>query len=508
MGKVITLRLNNLSGGINTQAEENALASFDFNGSGVRAEARDIENWTPSKRGGQEKAKGYTLLYDAGSAAITGLYRYIQADGDSYLLYSQGTAINNYNGGTPASIGATISNGAYTHFSTALDLLVYCDGVSAVNTWNGSAVAALTTGADATAMTGTRQTLYTQNRLFGFGNTSNPNLVYYSNAGVINAGYSSNFVSCNVQDGQKITAIAEYFLPASNTNAIIVGKTRSVGIITGDGTTANPYTYSVINREAGIPGFRQIVQLGDDMAYLTNKGISTFRTDTQSGNLSYQYVSERVRKEFLALNQSTIQNAMGWYDSNKRRVSFAVPESGKTYPNVIWHYDLEGGGLYKERWPDGSDCTASLIDSDGTWYHGDSTANIYIHSDTTTNFNGAAIRALYKTPYLDFGKPNSFKQLRAIRAVIRGDNKPLNVTPSFDFGQRTGRTLTMTGVTSRTWGTGTWGDGTWTAESIVTRESYPEGWFRQAQFLIQQNGINENMDIFELQFDVELMEGV
>jgi len=510
MGKLITLRLNNLTGGINTQAEENAVASFDFNGQGVRAEARDIENWEPLSRGGQSKVKGYTLLHDAGTAAITGLYQYIKASGTTYLVFSQGTKIYDYNGGTPADIGATINNGAYTHFTTALDLMIYCDGVSAVNTWNGSAVAALTTGADATAMTGTRQTLWTQNRLFGFGNTSNPSLLYYSNAGVINAGYSTNFINCNVNDGQKITAIAEYFLPAQNQNVIIVGKERSVGMIVGDGTVSAPYTYVVVNRDAGIPGFRQIVQIGDDIAYLTHKGISTFKTDTQSGNLQYVYVTERVRDQFVELNQSTLNTAFCWYDGRKSRVSFAVPESGKSVPNVIWHYDIATGCLYKERFGASETLTAAIVDKDGAWYHADNSANIYLHSSTDTSFNGASINAIYKTGYMDFGAPNAYKQLRAVRAVIRGDNNPLAITPFFDFGGRTGPIFLFRGKTNTAslWGAGIWGTALWATGAIVTREAHPAGWFRTLQLELVQNAANQHMEIFELQFDVELMETV
>lgn len=503
-------RLNNLTGGINTTAEENALASFDYKGLGVQAEARDIENYTLNNRGGIRKAKGFSEFYDTTvTEPITGLYRYIQADGTSYLVYSQEDKVYDYNGGTPTDIGATITSGEYVHFETANDYLIISDGVLDPVKWDGSAVTAIGAAMDVPP-TGTRQTLWAQNRLWAFSDTEDTSNVFYTDALTTETGWEANFVPCDVSNGQKIVAIGQYFVPGNFEPIIIVLKERSVGAIIGDGSDANPYSYVAINQDTGGSAFRGLVQFGQDVAYLTPRGVTSYKTDNQIVNLIYYYLSEKVRTNFQALNAATLDASIAWYDWKHTRISFAVPEATQTTPNVIYHYDTRFGAWYKERWAIGQDCTASLIDTDGTWYHGDSNGKIYVHSDEVDNFDGQPINAFWKTGHMDFGSPTAYKHLRLGRMMIRGNGEyALGVSTMLDYGIRNGtaHSLNLTG------GAYYWGGGTWTSDPSVYQwggapikfpKFFPGGDFLSMQLILTQGGADQPVDIFELEFDVEV----
>ena len=500
--KAKTYRLNNLSGGINSVSEINALASFDYNGAGVQAEAEDIENFIPLNRGGQSKTTGFSLYYNTASAnKITGLYRYIQSGGTSLFLYSQTTKVYKLVAGTPTDIGATIDSGAYTHFETALDKCIICDGVNTPVTYDGASVASL----GGTPPSGARQSLWYQNRLWIFSASSNPSLVYYSDAGTIGAGYAANFVQCDVNDCQKIVSINKYFIPGTLEPVILVTKERSAGVIIGDGSTGNPYTYVRTNQDTGGSSFRSAVQFGSDVAYLSPRGVTSYKTDSTFVNLQYTYLSERVRPDFQSLNATALSTSMAWYDWKKTRISFAVPEAGKSTPNVIWHFDTRLNCWYKERWYTGQDCTASFIDSDGTWYHGDSNGKIYNHG-SNYNFNNYPINAFYKTGYMDFGDPSLFKHIRQARMMIRGNGTyNVGVSTKLNYGISTGTSHNIqTASGAYTWGSFTWGSFTWGAAPIRFPKFFPGGDFQNIQLIITQSGLDESLDIFELEFITEI----
>lgn len=500
-----TFRLNNLTGGINSISEDNAIASFDFANVGVAAEAKDIENFAPLYRGGQSKAKGFTTFYNTGSASkITGLYRYINSSGSNLFLYGQGTKVYKLAAGVATDIGATVANNAYLHFETATDKVVICDGVNAPVYYNGTTVSTFTD----TPPTAARQSLFYQNRLWMFSATTDTSLVYYSDPNDITVGYPFNFVQCDTNDGQKIVGISRYFIPGRLEPLILVEKERSIGVIFGDGTDANPYSFVKVNQDIGGVSFRTAVQYGSDIAYLTPRGVTSYKVDNAIVNLFYNYLSEKVRNRFQELNQSALYTSMAWYDWKNTRISFAVPEASHTTPNVIWHFDTRLSCWYKERWSVGQDCTASFIDTNGVWYHGDSNGKIYVH-DGSDSFDGKPINAFYITGYMDFGDPNLYKNIRQARIMLRGNgNYGFGIGAKLNYGARLCKPTTIQlSAGSYKWGEGTWnssGSYKWGKTPIKFPRYFPGGDFQNIQLSFSQSGSNQPVDLFELEFIVEI----
>ncbi len=512
-GRTKTFRLNNFRGGVNTVVEETAYNTVDPNaqyGVGfetVAFECKRIENFKPTYRGGLSKSPGFNLYCNTGTSdVINGLYRYIKANGTSYFMIAHGTSIYRFDGTTKTSIGMTVAN-AFVHFETAFDSLIVCDGTGNPQKWDGTTVANLTTGDDATAIAGAKQLIFHQNRLFGFSATHDFSYVYYSDPALIDEGYSTNFVQCDVADGQKITGIARFFIPGNLQPVILVGKERSMGIIVGDGTDTNPYTFIKIAEDIGVASFRGITQFEQNAALLTRQGIASYTSTLQNAMLSQRMLTSKVADQFTSLNVNTLQNAVSWLDYKNRRISFAVATGTNTYADTIWHYDTDLDAFYTQT---GFNITAAYVDTDGTVYTGDNTGKVYRHLDTVENYNGSIIMGTIETPYLDFFEPHYYKRIINGRVVARGAGMyALGISCSLDNGTQTGTSHTIQlSSGAYEWGSGEWNnDGSylWGTAPLVRELFFPGGIFQNMALTISQNGLDEPVDLLEIILEVEYL---
>ncbi len=506
-GDVKTFRIVSMNGGMNTVAEDNNLISLDPNsklGSAfvqARTEFREITNWRPVNRGGQSKTHGFTLYYTAGSTdKINGLYRFTKSDGTNQLAFSQGKVVTilDTSLATVGTVTLLTSTGlGYMSFETALDKMVCCDGIGEPRVWDGTGSFLLGVIGELPTVAGFKQTLYTQNRLFGFSGTHDSSLLYYSDVGDIANGYSANFVQCDVNDGERITCIGEFFIPGELTPVIVVGKERSVGIVTGDGTTGNPYTYIKISHDVGIPNTRQYIQYGENAAFLTPRGIQSYLTAVKNVNLQQAMLTDKVYDQFNSISLNALQSAFSWYDWKNRRLGFAVQTTTATVPNVIWYYDTIDNSMYRQN---GFNLTAGFIDSDGVFYHGDETGKIYKHDTATYSYAGSAINARLTTGYMDFFEQDMYKQIEYAKISLRGNGTyTVGINTKRNYGAQNGSAHTInleTGLT--TWGGSTWGGSTWDASNIQEEKFFPKGIFKNIRFDIQANGVSQPVDLFEL----------
>lgn len=498
-------------------SEESAYDTVDPNSmlgprfSQVNFEFVNQENWEVINRGGISKDFGASLYFNTGtSAIITGLYRFKRSSGSSYFIYSQGTKIYNYSGGLGVDIGATITNNVNPHFETANDYLIVCDGARAAapEKWDGTTLSSLG-GLPPNAV---RQTLYTQNRLFLFPGNGETSYIYYSDAGNIEAGYASNFINCNRHNGQKITGIRKLFIPGELKPLILVTKENSMGLIDGDGSVSNPFTYKEIRRDIGCLNFRQSVSFEQDIAILTPKGVTSYRTATQSQNLQELFLSEKILNQFTQLSSATLPNALCWYDWKYDRLAFAVPTGDETYPNVIWMYHIRRGTWRKKTaFNVQGIATSALVDDDGIVYTGDTTGKIYKHDETVNSWNGFPIIATFTTPYLDFFEADSYKRIIESEIVLRGNGTyPLAISTSLNYGNQSGTNHSIQLNASRyVWGGGVWTDNPsvyqWGSESLTVKKFFPGNLFKNISFTVLQTGANNPVDIIDWIITVEYL---
>ena len=495
-------QVNHLTGGINSVAEENTLR---FIGSPV-AEARDIENFVPLSRGGQQKTKGFELFRNLGTADITGLYRFTKSNGTSILIGGCQGKIYNFTASSQTDLSITVNSNAPLHFETALDKCLICDGISTVQLYDGLITTALSSGTP-NILLGSKQTLFYQNRIWVYGNAANPSLLYYSNPNDVANGYNTQFVNCDTNDGQKITAVVRFFIPGMLEPVILVGKERSMGIITGDGSSGNPYTFAKINQDYGVAHHRQVVSYAQSVAFYTSQGVYLCQSDLQNLNLHFQKLSEPVQNLMNQLPSGKQVNFVAFHDWKRDRLSFAVTETGQNNNNLIYHFDTRLNCWYKERWATNQTSTCCFVDADGTWYHGDAQGNVYIHNPID-HFAGQPITAIYQTPFLDFGRPQQLKQLMEVQLTLRGNgNYSLLATTTFDFGSRSGKSILLNlSAGQYKWNSGLWTSNPavykWGSNAIRLKRFYPSSLFRQVQFTFTQTGANQPIDIFGLNFTV------
>lgn len=495
-------KISPLTGGVNSTAETGSLISV-ANKDGLGIEFVEQTNWIPLRRGGLSKTKGFTQVVDL-TGSITGLHEFVRSNGVTQRLATRGTNLYTWTDTTSSSVATGLSSNALVDFTTALDLCVLCDGVSAPFKWDSATLSAL----GGSPPTGARQSLFYQNRLWVFSATNEPSLLYYSDPNNAEAGYGSNFINCSKNDGEKITAIASYFIPATVEPVLIVAKERSVGIVTGNGSVSSPYTFSKINTEAGVPGFRQIVQYGQDIAYLTSKGVSTYKTDAVDPNLVYKYLSEKIRNEFTSVNAAMLPKAIAFYDGKNSRMGFAVPETGETVNNAIWFLDTQLGCWYKEEYNLGQDVNAVLVLGNGTVYHGSSTGKIY-KWDESNSFNGQSIASSLRTDFIDFGDSLREKRILELRIKARGQSDyGVTVAVNINDGNVIGRAFTMQLQGARyRWGSSVWSNNPnisqWNAARVQNKPFYPEGWFRSIQFVFTHDWAGQPVDIYDIEALVE-----
>lgn len=381
--------------------------------------------------------------------------------------------------------------------------MIVCDGAGAAKTWNGSVAASL----GGSPPSGARQSIFYNDRLFIFG-SSNPSLLYYSTAGNIETGYASNFITCDANDGEKIVSVGKMFVPGELQPVLIVGKERSVGIVTGDGTAGDPFTFSKINYEVGVPGFRQMVSFEGDLAFLTPRGVSSYNTAIKGINIEQNFLSRNIYDQFTDLTNAALGNGLAFNDWKRRRMGFALPVDNATYPDRIYWFDYQSGCWYYQN---GFRVTSAFVDTDGTLYTGTDTGIIYKHDTTVYHYASTAINAVLTTPYLDFFEPDGYKRIKWASVTARGNGSySVGVSTKRDFGTSIGSTHSVDlSNTAYTWNGGTWTSNSatyqWGGAPILRKYFYPKGVFKNIQFTFTQSGTSQPVDLFELDFEVEYL---
>lgn len=506
-----------LTGGINSTSSPDNASVFPVQGQPFKGtEFRDCENFYPLDRGGLKKVPGFSPYITTGvSSPITAITRFQKTDGTNQFIYAQGTHVYKYAGGVSTSI-ATVSSGATVRFCVGNDLLVICDGVNQMQYWDGTT---LTANANASLPTAAVVPVFYQNRFWFTTNTApNQNNVYYSSPNDITKGYGDatgggGFVQCDYNDGDTVVGIVASFLSNSLNPVLAVAKNRKFGIITdvvvsGATGATSVYGFSAIDTVIGVCSPSAMCRVGQDIHYFNKLGLTAAKTQVNYNQLFAEYLSVNVSNQFNTTDISTLSNAILFYDWARYRVCVAINEVGFSYPNVLWCYDLRLQCWYKERWGGSNNITSAFIDTDGTFYHGDSAGIIHVHGATYSSFNGAAISSYFTLPYIDFGDPSAWKQIQnAACSLSGGSTTPVTVSYEIDFGATTGLNNSLAPSSSGyVWGGGVWTSNPnvyqWGAQRTANRRYWPKAYFRNISPRFSHSDTSNDLEIFNLSFDV------
>jgi len=510
-GSVKTFRTTSLCGGINSTSSADGLITFPTKTNPDAAmQMRDQENFYPLDRGGLKKVPGFSVFKATGvSSPVTGITRFQKSDGTNQFIYSQGTSV--YKLGDPTPI-ATVASGATIRFCVGNDLLVICDGVNQMQWWDG---ATIHTNANASLPTAAIKAIFFQNRFWIMTATApNQSNVYYSAPNDITQGYGDGtdlggFVQCDYNDGDVVIDIVSSFLTNSLNPIIGVAKNRKFGIITEvqvAGVTT--YAFSAIDTVIGAASSDSVCRVGQDIFYFNKLGLTAARTQVNYNQLYNEYLSVNVSNQFNTTKISTLNNAILFYDWASYRVCIAINEVGYQHPNVLWCYDVRLKCWYKERWGNPNNLTSVFIDTDGTFYHGDSNGNIYIHGPQYHDFNGNVISAYFVLPYLDFGDQSAWKQFTLMSCSLSGGSKtPVIITYDLNFGASKASSNSIRPSQSPyVWGGGVWTSDPsvyqWGSATTANRRFWPRAYFNNVSPRFSHSDNTNNLEIFSLSCDV------
>jgi hypothetical protein len=494
--------ITDFTGGIDPLNAENPARFLRNN----RVPAIDIENFMPTSTGYQRKTTGFKQIAIVNQGVVTNFHRFTQFGGTSLLLASIGNKLYKWTDSTLTDLGLELDPANIPHFETAYNMCVICDGTQTLRLFDGIAFTSVISGST-NILLGSIQSLFYQNRLWVFGNPQNQSILYYSNPNDIANGYAQQFVNCDINDGQAITGISQLFIPGQLEPVILVAKTHSIGIVTGDGSLNNPYTFSKINQTLGVHHFTHVLGISQSVILLTDKGVYQCHSDIQNLNLSFSILSEAVNENLLNASQTNTAMFRVFHDWSRHRVSFSVAEKGYPYPNLLYHYDLRFKCWYKERWFPGQYGCAHYIDTDGTWRHGDDVGGVFTHGNEL-DFNSKPITCIYKTPFVGFANPNKTTQLLALGLRLKSNGQfPLLVSMGFDYGARPGPTYTIDRASSNYhWNNGVWTTDNevyqWSENTVSMTHLYPSGVFKQLQLTLSQSGVNQSLELQALFFNV------
>lgn len=306
-------------------------------------------------------------------------------------------------------------------------------------------------------------TIEHRNRVFGSGNTTNRQRLYYSNAGAPQVWASTNFIDIGEGDGEPITGLAVYG------NSIFIHKNdgKGHGSIWGlympdsqDVTTDENWYVTKLAIAEGSVGHRSIVAYNNAMAFINRYGAYAYYGDGLAKSPAYSSVgvfpvnslSFLIEPTWLAFKDTLLAGAAATNYDNK--LWFAVPsESGSTENDKVYVYDYirasnQGndvtGGAWTRLDNPGISCFSMY---DGDLYGGSSKADGYVYKlNTGRNQNGSAIDSYFYTIWL-WGNDDHKDNTKVWRYLYlwyeTSGDWDLNITYWTDFDQGDGTSTTV-----------------------------------------------------------------
>lgn len=299
----------------------------------------------------QELTNGITITFNASTghtltdkwafsasmatSSITGLATLITDAGVVQELRTQGTKLEYNDSGTWTEIGSDVlTTGLDNFFTQAGNKIYISNGIDDNASYDGTTFTSL----DNNTYPKAKYTAFWKNYLFICGDgvlngTNHHNRVWFSNLGnpdTITTG--TDYFDVGKSDGQAITGIA----PLGE--FLVIFKRKSVYILSG----ANPNAWkladgvnnlSQIANGIGCVSAKSIVQVGNDLWFMSDDGIRSVRRNEQGSIPLMGLVSGNIKQTISEINWSYAHRIAGAYFDNK--VYMAIPTGTSTTNNKV-----------------------------------------------------------------------------------------------------------------------------------------------------------------------------
>ena len=323
MAKARPININDFGGGLNTSTsfaiEDNQFTKLD--------------NFYYNKEKQLQTRLGYETFGDNLPDSISSFYWY-QNDGtlESRAVCHAGEKFYEYDEGTDAwvekktGLTATEATGYRAGRATRRDYAVYknviymCDGVNNYASWDG------TTYTEYATMPKCRYLNYLQDVIFGAGDDTNPNTLYYTDAAptdgsVINA----NIVVVGGDQNGQINGITEL------SNIILVFKSYDIYSIDVTNKAAR-----TINAQDGGHGNRAIHGVGNTIAYFSDNSVETLQQKIYTGGTSLESepMSDDVKSVVDKVVEAQYNSTCAWYDDKRTNYTISFDTDDDNIPDT------------------------------------------------------------------------------------------------------------------------------------------------------------------------------
>jgi hypothetical protein len=412
----------NNTGGLNLRHTDTQLADTD---------AEEVENLHATGNGSWTTQDiGYTQINAtalASGAAVQGMTSFTTEGGQTYWVVIAGGRFFTVSAGNGTAVEWTMpiawDTFAPVIFTTFLGQLILFNGIQVPVVWDGVTPVALLAGWPAVIVGVTVGNpgfgaVYA-NRLAVAGDANNPSTVYISelenpenftpSVGPASAGA----ILVGPGDGEKITALHTLYLPLTNEEVLVVFKERSTYIITGN--DADTFALQKVSGEFGAVGPRSVVQVGSELIFLSQEGITSLSTATADGNLTTRMVSRSIQPQINTLNRNTLATSWALHLRDRNEVWWAVPDGGSTQNQRVLIMNYNNGLTWSRR--------SGLTVACGCVLQGQLLTGNYngvLHRQCSgSSYNGGPISWTYRTPFYELGSPRQRKRIRDIELYLR-----------------------------------------------------------------------------------------
>ena len=274
-----------------------------------------------------------------GTAGIQGMY-YFDTGTINKLVICKNRKIFYYDG--VAGSGAWTQEGSSyltnaaddsVYFAQLTDKLYFCDGTSALKSFNGTAVNSVPVSANAPS--GIKLLASHTQRLFAV-RTAEPDTIYVSD--LLSAEGTSAWSSVDSfrvgGDGEPIIAIQPW-----TGFRLVVFKLNSTYVIETNPTASiSNWIVEAISREVGCIAPRSVVQVASNIYWLASDGVRTLaRTLQGNENEISDPLSKVIDSTIQEINSNYMQKAAGAYYSNRYFLSIPISTSSTNNATIVYN---------------------------------------------------------------------------------------------------------------------------------------------------------------------------
>jgi hypothetical protein len=482
-------------------------------------EAVLIQNAYVSSIGALEKRAGMTAVGDdTGSTAITGLTGWREDDGTKWILSTTGTNLRYLNSTTWDTMDSGFTTGLDTEYVIANNKMYIFNGTDNTHSWDGASVVLNSGLVDlgSTTVPKAKYGMWWKNYMFMAGEsdlngTTYPSRVWFSNIGDADTWTTgTDYFDVGLSDGQEITGIGllgEY---------LVVFKRKSIYVLTGSGPADWRLSGTVNNlvnveNSVGCVSHRSIVQIGNDLWFMSDDGIRSLRRNEEGGSPLTGIVSGNIQGTIDSLNPSALDKICATlYD---KRVYYAMPTGSSTYNNIVMVADTRitlDKPYNPFPWTKYTGWQPAVFavhrpSSQLTLYFGNGSADSKVFIGETGSTDVAAVGTLansgkidfdYRSKMIDLRQPEMDKTFRFMKVGVQsGGDYDVTVYTSVD-----GQVYTNRGVINLSsgdlWNTGVWDTATWGYQGEIKKKFSTIRASEQIQVRFENDAAGEDVKMY------------